>query len=85
MSAVSIGEIVDFVGGEFEGDRDQKIASVASLAGAGAGQLSFLSNRKYAAELAATRADAILVPKNVEGADPAGFAWTIRTSRSRKS
>jgi UDP-3-O-[3-hydroxymyristoyl] glucosamine N-acyltransferase len=70
MPAVSIGEIVDLVGGEFGGDRDHKIASVAPLAGAETGQLSFLSNRKYAAELATTRAAAILVPKNVEGADP---------------
>jgi UDP-3-O-[3-hydroxymyristoyl] glucosamine N-acyltransferase len=70
MPGVSIGEIVDFVGGEFGGNRDQKIASVAPLAAAEAGQLSFLSNRKYAAELAATKADVILVPKNVEGADP---------------
>jgi len=69
MPAVSIGEIVDLVGGEFGGDRDQKIASVAPLPGAGTGQLSFLSNRKYAAELATTRAAAILVPKNVEGSD----------------
>ncbi len=70
MPAVSIGEIVDLVGGEFGGDRDQKIVSVAPLAGAVTGQLSFLSNRKYAAELATTGAAAILVPKNVEGADP---------------
>ena len=70
MPPVSIGEIVDFVGGEFAGNRDQTIASVAPLGTAGAGQLSFLSNRKYASELAATKAGAILVPKNVEGADP---------------
>jgi UDP-3-O-[3-hydroxymyristoyl] glucosamine N-acyltransferase len=70
MAAVSIGEIVDFVGGEFAGGRDQKVTSVASLAAAGPGQISFLSNRKYAAELAATRAEVILVPKNVEGTDP---------------
>jgi UDP-3-O-[3-hydroxymyristoyl] glucosamine N-acyltransferase len=70
MPAVSIGEIVDLVGGEFGGDRDEMIASVAPLAGAGTGQLSFLSNRKYAGELAMTKAAAILVPKNVKGADP---------------
>jgi UDP-3-O-[3-hydroxymyristoyl] glucosamine N-acyltransferase len=70
MSAVSIGEIVDFVGGEFTGSRDAPIQSVAPLASANANQLTFLSNRKYAAELAATNAGAILVPKKLDGADP---------------
>ena len=69
MSAVSIGEIVDFVGGEFGGSRAASISSVASLASADAAQLSFLSNRKYSAELAATNAGAILVPKKLEGND----------------
>src|SRR3954471_17506966 len=69
MSAVSIGEIVDFVGGEFDGDRAVSISSVASLASADAAELSFLSNRKYSAELAATNAGAILVPKKLEGND----------------
>src|SRR4051812_33417242 len=70
MSAVSIGEIVDFVGGEFTGSRDRQIESVAPLASANGNQLTFLSNRKYAAELAATKAGAILVPKKLDGADP---------------
>src|SRR6476660_2090469 len=68
--SVSIGEIVDFVGGEFGGDRDHAINSVASLASANADQLSFLSNRKYAGELASTKAGAVLIPKKFDGADP---------------
>ena len=70
MPAVSIGEIVDVVGGEFAGSRDAMIESVAPLASASARQLAFLSNRKYAAELAASKAGAILVPKKLEGNDP---------------
>ncbi|HEX8898143.1 MAG TPA: UDP-3-O-(3-hydroxymyristoyl)glucosamine N-acyltransferase, partial [Chthoniobacterales bacterium] len=70
MPAVSLGEIVDLVGGEFAGDRTCSITTVASLAQATAEQLSFLTNRKYAAELAATKAGAILVPKKLEGSDP---------------
>ena len=69
MSAISIGEIVDLVGGEFAGSRTARISSVAPLASADATQLSFLSNRKYASELAATKAGAILVPKKLEGDD----------------
>ncbi|HVF71515.1 MAG TPA: UDP-3-O-(3-hydroxymyristoyl)glucosamine N-acyltransferase [Chthoniobacterales bacterium] len=70
MPAVSIKEIADLVGGDFAGVPDESIDSVAPLATAQAGQLSFLSNRKYAADLAATGASAILVPKTLEGDDP---------------
>jgi len=70
MPHVLIGEIVDLVGGEFAGPRDRSIESVAPLGTAQPHQLSFLSNRKYAAELAATAAGAILVPKKLEGEDP---------------
>ncbi len=69
MPAISLGEIVDFVGGEFAGDRDHGITTVGSLATAAADQLSFLSNRKYLADLNATGAGAVLVPKNLEGSD----------------
>jgi UDP-3-O-[3-hydroxymyristoyl] glucosamine N-acyltransferase len=69
MPAISLGEIVDLVGGEFAGARDHGITTVASLATATADQLSFLSNRKYLADLNATSAGAILVPKNLEGSD----------------
>jgi UDP-3-O-[3-hydroxymyristoyl] glucosamine N-acyltransferase len=70
MPGVSLGEIVDAVGGEFAGSRDALIESVAPLASASERQLAFLSNRKYAAELAASKAGAILVPKKLEGNDP---------------
>lgn len=69
MPAISIGEIVDLVGGKFEGDRNGSINSVASLGSAKDDQLSFLSNRRYAPELAATKAGAILVPTKLEGCD----------------
>src|SRR5437868_7115789 len=69
MPAVSIGEIVDFVEGEFSGDRKQAIDSVAPLASAKPDQISFLSNRKYASRLATTEAGAILVPQELEGCD----------------
>jgi UDP-3-O-[3-hydroxymyristoyl] glucosamine N-acyltransferase len=67
MPAVTIGEIADFVGGKHSGDGTRPVTGVASLADASDEQLSFLSNRKYAAQLAQTRAGAILVPQNLEG------------------
>src|SRR5947207_4485989 len=70
MSAILVGEIADFVGGDFAGNRDDAIVSVAPLASAKSDQLTFLSNRKYVSELATTEAGAILVPKKLEGNNP---------------
>lgn len=69
MPTVALGEIVDFVGGHYVGDRNRQVAAVAPLAEAGGEQLSFLSNRKYAAQLGLTKAGAILVPQDLEGED----------------
>jgi UDP-3-O-[3-hydroxymyristoyl] glucosamine N-acyltransferase len=69
MPTVPLGEIVDFVGGQYVGDRNRRVSAVAPLADAHEKQLSFLSNRKYAAQLAQTKAGAILVPQNLEGED----------------
>ena len=69
MPTVPLGEIVDFVGGQYPGNRNLQIASVAPLAEARGDQLSFLSNRKYARQLGVTNAGAILVPNVIEGAD----------------
>ena len=46
---------------ELHGDAAQSIDGVGTLAGAGPGQLSFLANGKYAAQLGSTRAGAVLV------------------------
>src|SRR5216117_896214 len=69
MPTVPLGEIVDFVSGDYVVDRNRLIRAVSPLAEAREEQLSFLSNRKYAAQLAQTEAGAILVPQNLEGED----------------
>jgi UDP-3-O-[3-hydroxymyristoyl] glucosamine N-acyltransferase len=69
MPAVPISEIVAFTGGRYSGPADRMIDGVAPLAGAGEAQLSFLSNPKYAAQLASTRAAAIFVSDDVPGDD----------------
>src|SRR5204862_5582996 len=69
MPTVPLGEIVDCVGGHYVGDRNRRITTVAPLAEAAEEHLSFLSNRKYVAQLAQTKAGAILVPKDLEGED----------------
>jgi UDP-3-O-[3-hydroxymyristoyl] glucosamine N-acyltransferase len=70
MPSVSLGEIVDYVGGRFDGSRAQSVIGIAPLAQATSEELSFLANPKYQAQLDATAAGAILVPANLEGADP---------------
>lgn len=69
MPVVPISEIVTFVGGRYGGAEGVMIDGVAPLAGAGERQLSFLSNPKYAAQLADTRAGAILVSEDMAGDD----------------
>ena len=69
MPTVALGEIVDFVGGHYLGNRNRQIETVAPLAEAGEEHLSFLSNRKYLPQLAQAKAGAILVPKDLEGED----------------
>lgn len=69
MPAVPISEIVAFVGGRYSGPAGRMIDGVAPLASAGSAHLTFLSNPKYAAQLASTGAAAILVSEDVAGDD----------------
>jgi UDP-3-O-[3-hydroxymyristoyl] glucosamine N-acyltransferase len=78
MAEVTIGEIVDLVGGTYAGSRETRVNGVAPLAEAGERQITFLSNPKYASQLASTRAAAVLVaadlgqesPKYIRVANP---------------
>ena len=57
-----LGSIVDALGGSLEGgDRDLTIERIAPLDTATSGDLSFLNNRRYAAQLAASRAACVIV------------------------
>lgn len=70
MPAVPLSEVVTFVAGRYDGPGDVTITGVAPLADATEGQLSFLANPKYAPQLAATRASAVLVGNDVAGSSP---------------
>jgi UDP-3-O-[3-hydroxymyristoyl] glucosamine N-acyltransferase len=69
MPAVPISEIVAFVGGRYAGPPGGSVDGVAPLADAGTTQLSFLSNPKYAAQLASTQAAVILVSADLQDDD----------------
>ena len=51
-----------------EGDGDLEIARVTSLEAAGPGDLSFFTNQKYAPQLRRTRATAVILGEDAEGA-----------------
>lgn len=57
----SLGDIAQQFGLELHGDPDREITGVGTLDTAGAGQISFLANRKYRSQLNTTRADAIIL------------------------
>lgn len=58
---LSLAEIAARLGGEVVGNGQTQIARVASLAGADAQSITFLANPKYRAQLAGTRAGAVIL------------------------
>jgi len=65
-------ELTKLVGGRLEGDNGAEVVRVASLADAGAEDVSFLSDERHASELAKTKAAAVLVPRRYNKDKPAG-------------
>ncbi|HEX9398083.1 MAG TPA: UDP-3-O-(3-hydroxymyristoyl)glucosamine N-acyltransferase [Burkholderiales bacterium] len=65
---LTLGQIVSRLGGRVAGDPGILIVAVGPLQGAGPGQISFYASRKYRAQLAATRAAAVIVAPDDEKA-----------------
>lgn len=57
-----LGEIVDALGGTLYGATDTLIRRLAPLASAGAGELAFVSQPRYAHQIDTTAAEALIVP-----------------------
>ena len=70
MNTFSISSIAAEVGGEVDRDADAPITGVGGLREAQPGDLSFLANPKYAGYLEQTKASAVLVARDLEGAAP---------------
>ncbi|MGD0500231.1 MAG: UDP-3-O-(3-hydroxymyristoyl)glucosamine N-acyltransferase [Bryobacteraceae bacterium] len=66
---MKLREIADALGCRLEGDGDVEITGVAGMEQAGAGQLTFLANPKYAPKVRHTKASAILVSAVIPGLD----------------
>jgi UDP-3-O-[3-hydroxymyristoyl] glucosamine N-acyltransferase len=65
---MTVAELAARLGGALAGDGAAEITGLASLADAGAGDLSFLANPKYAADMPGTRAAAVIVAAAWTGA-----------------
>lgn len=63
---MKLGELAERLGCKLEGDAAVEITGVAGIETAVAGQVTFLSNRKYTPALATTRASAVLAAADVE-------------------
>ncbi|MEN8127708.1 MAG: LpxD N-terminal domain-containing protein, partial [Planctomycetota bacterium] len=66
MPQKTLQEIADYVGGCIIGDAAVTIESASTLDSAGAGQITFLSNPKYAPRVKETQAAAVLVAQEVQ-------------------
>lgn len=66
MPRWTVARVAAALGGEVVGDGDHPLEDVRGLAEAGPEHLSFLSNRRYARELARTRAGAVLVDRRAD-------------------
>ena len=65
---LTLREIVARLGGEAVGEATTPITGVATIDSAGPGEITFLSNPKYRARLAATRAGAVILGPGDRGA-----------------
>lgn len=63
-AGLSLNEIAARLGGDVLGDGETRVTQVGALATAGIGQISFIANAKYRAQLEATRAAAVIVPSS---------------------
>ncbi|MGH9774502.1 MAG: UDP-3-O-(3-hydroxymyristoyl)glucosamine N-acyltransferase [Candidatus Acidiferrales bacterium] len=61
---MKLWEIARKLGCELEGDPEIEITGVAGIREAGPGQMTFLANRKYSADLDTTRASAIIIARD---------------------
>ncbi len=63
---IKAGEIAKLLNAELIGDPEIEITGVNTIESAGEGELSFVSNRKYAKYISSTKASCIIVDKNIE-------------------
>ena len=81
---MTLAELAQRLGCRLEGDGAVDVTRVAGLEEAGPGDLTFLSNPKYASKLPATRASAVIAPDGVTTRPVRCCGRISRTWRLRK-
>ena len=61
MIRLTLGQLIDHLGGDLHGSRDIEITGLATLASASPNDLAFLSNIQYRSQLQASRAACVVV------------------------
>jgi len=69
--SISLGQLADLLKGELAGPADLPINGVGDLASAKEDQISFIADKKYLSQLAATKACAIVTHPDIKVAKPA--------------
>jgi UDP-3-O-[3-hydroxymyristoyl] glucosamine N-acyltransferase len=67
-----LADVAAAAGGSFTGDGERRFNGVGPLRSAGPDEVSFLDNRRYAAQLAETKAGAVVLMADVAAQVPAG-------------
>lgn len=65
MTDFTLQQLAEILGLEFSGDPDLPLSSVASLQSAGAGDICFVTHRKYLPQLLKSQCSAVIVPPNL--------------------
>jgi UDP-3-O-[3-hydroxymyristoyl] glucosamine N-acyltransferase len=67
---MKLGDLAAQLGCQLDGDGDIEIVRVAAIENAGPGDLTFLANSRYAAQLISTAASAVIVSPEIEARRP---------------
>lgn len=78
MHAITLQQLASVIGADVIGDGELIITGVATLASAKSGQIAFLANEKYRAQLDTTQASAVIVAPSIEVPD--GIAALVTTN-----
>ena len=77
LPALSVSELAVRVGGEMVRGGDRQVSAVAPLGSAGAADVAFMGDRKFASALGETRAGCVIVPEAALDLAPAGAAVIV--------
>ena len=77
LPALTVGALVDRIGGEVSRGGDRMVSAVAPLATAGEGDVAFLGDRRFLPALAESGADCVIVPASAAETAPAGAAVIV--------